>query len=75
MRSERNGLDKVRQPGFFRNPPKKLLDSGEYESHSYVRGPLFPRKVLYALLVFFGVAVMLTADWFGLLLNADGMVR
>lgn len=65
-----------RRTGLFRNPPKKLLDPGEDELHSYIRGPLFPRKVLYALLVLFGVAVMLTADWFGLLLlNADGVIR
>ncbi len=65
-----------RRIGLFRSPPKKLLDSEEDELHAYVRGPLFPRKVLYVLLGFFGVAVMLTADWFGLLLlNADGVIR
>ena len=60
----------------FRSPPKKLLDPEEDDLHAYIRGPLFPRKVLYALLGFFGVAVMLTADWFGLLLlNSDGVIQ
>lgn len=65
-----------RRTKLFRNPPKKLLDVGEDELHSHIRGPLFPRKVLYTLLGFFGVSVMLTADWFGLLLlNSDGVIR
>jgi hypothetical protein len=60
----------------FRRPPKKLLETREDELHAYIRGPLFPRPVLYTLLAAFGVAVMLTADWFGLLLlNADGVIR
>jgi hypothetical protein len=42
--------------------------------HAYVRGPLWPRPLLYALLAVFGVSAMLTADWFGLLLlNHEGV--
>ena len=47
------------------------------ELHTYyVRGPLYPRPVLYALLALFGVSAMLSIDWFGLLLlNSDGVIR
>jgi hypothetical protein len=45
------------------------------EAHAYVKGPLFSKHVLRALLVVFGVFVMLTADWFGLLLlNTEGAI-
>ncbi len=46
------------------------------ELHAYVRGPLYPRPVFYALLALFGVSAMLSIDWFGLLLlNSDGVVQ
>ena len=46
------------------------------ELHAYVRGPLYPRPVFYALLALFGVSAMLSIDWFGLLLlNSDGVIR
>jgi hypothetical protein len=46
------------------------------ELHAYVRSPLYPRPVLYALLALFGVSAMLSIDWFGLLLlNSDGVIR
>lgn len=65
-----------RRTKLFRNPPKKLLEPEGDELHSYIRSPLLPRPVLYFLLGFFGVSVMLTADWFGLLLlNSDGVIR
>lgn len=65
-----------RRTKLFRNPPKKLLEFEEDGLHSYIRGPLFPRRVLYVLLGFFSVSVMLTVDWFGLLLlNSDGVIR
>ena len=49
--------------------------AAEDELHAYVRGPLWPRPVLRALLVLFGVSAMLAADWFGLLLlNHEGVV-
>ena len=49
---------------------KKKVD----QLHAYVRGPLYPHPVLYALLTVFGVSAMLTADWFGLLLlNHEGV--
>ena len=57
-----------------RSVAKKLLDEAEDELHAYVRGPLWPRPVFYALLAVFGVSAMLTADWFGLLLlNHEGV--
>jgi hypothetical protein len=60
---------------FLRRPKKGLFDHGEDELHAYVRGPLYPRPILYVLLGLFGVSAMLTMDWFGLLLlNSDGVV-
>ncbi len=50
----------------LRRSSKTLLDDGEDELNAYVRGPLYPRPVLYALLALFAVSVMLTMDWFGL---------
>lgn len=59
----------------FPNKKTGLLDLQDDESHAYVKGPLFPRRVLRALLVVFGVFAMLTADWFGLLLlNTNGAI-
>ena len=60
----------------LRRSSKTLLDDGEDELNAYVRGPLYPRPVLYALLALFAVSVMLTMDWFSLLLlNSDGVVQ
>ena len=60
----------------LRRSSKTLLDDGEDELNAYVRGPLYPRPVLYALLALFAVSVMLSMDWFGLLLlNSDGVVQ
>src|SRR5918997_1433961 len=57
-----------------RRPPKKPLDDFDPELDAPVKGPLFPRPVFLALLAVFFVAVMLTVDWFGLLLlNAEGV--
>lgn len=75
MRRERDSRDKSRRRELFRNPPKTLFDDGEDDLYAYARGPLFPRPVVRTLLVVFGVSLMLTADWFGLLLlNAEGVV-
>ena len=61
-----------RWPKPFGGPPKKLLDDERPEAP--VRGPLFPRPVFVGLLAVFCVSLMLTADWFGLLLlNRDGV--
>ena len=49
-------------------PPKKLLDEDDGRPDAPVYGPLFPRPVFVGLLVVFCVSLMLTADWFGLLL-------
>ena len=60
----------------LRRSSKTLLDDGEDELNAYVRGPLYPRPVLYALLVLFAGSAMLLMDWFGLLLlNSDGVVQ
>jgi hypothetical protein len=57
-----------------RRRQKKLLDDFDPELDAPVKGPLFPRPVFHALLIVFGVAVMLAVDWFGLLLlNAEGV--
>jgi len=59
------------RPGKTKAPKKK-----DDELYAYVKGPLYPRPVLYALLVLFGVSVVLALDWYGLLLlNSDGVVR
>jgi nitrate reductase gamma subunit len=60
---------------FFREPPKTLFDELEdATAEAPVRGPLFSNRLLYALLAVFGVSLMLTADWFGLLLlNSEGV--
>ena len=60
---------------FLRRSAKGLLDDGEDELDAPIRGPLFPRPALYALLSVFGLSVMLAVDWFGLLLlNSEGVV-
>jgi hypothetical protein len=57
-----------------RRPQKKLLDDFDPELDAPIKGPLFPRPVLVALLAVFCVAVMLAVDWFALLLlNVEGV--
>ena len=62
-------------PKLFREPPRTLFDDLHDEAfETPVKGPLFPNSVFYALLAVFGISLMLTADWFGLLLlNSDGV--
>jgi hypothetical protein len=63
------------RPRFFSSPPKTLLDDWDPELDAPVRGPLFPRSIFRALLIVFGLSVMLTMDWFGLLLlNSEGVI-
>ena len=58
----------------LRRPPRTLFDDGDDELDAPIRGPLFPRRVLYFLLAVFFLAAMLSADWFGLLLlNSRGV--
>jgi hypothetical protein len=60
---------------FFRSPPRRLLDDWDAERDAPIRGPLFPRSILRALLAVFGLSAMLTMDWFGLLLlNSEGVM-
>ncbi len=57
-----------------RRPPKKLLDDHDPELDAPIRGPLFPRPIFRALVAVFGGFLMLTVDWFGLLLlNMEGV--
>jgi hypothetical protein len=64
-------------PGLFREPPRTLFDDPCYEDfEAPVKGPLFSNSVFYALLAVFGIFLMLTADWFGLLLlNSEGVFQ
>ena len=59
----------------FRESPKTLFDDIKEEAfETPIKGPLFSNRSFYALLTLFGLALMLTADWFGLLLlNSDGV--
>ena len=56
-----------KQRGLFGGPLKKLLDD-DGPLDAPVRGPLLPRPVFVGSLVVFCVSLVLTADWFGLLL-------
>jgi len=60
---------------FFREPPKTLFeDLEDATAEAPVMGPLFSKRLIYALLTVFGISLMLTADWFGLLLlNTEGV--
>jgi hypothetical protein len=62
-------------PRLFREPPRTLFDDMQDETlEAPVKGPLFSNPVLYALLAIFGISLMLTADWIGLLLlNSEGV--
>src|SRR5918993_953637 len=62
-------------PRLFREPPRTLFDDPQREVFEVpVKGPLFTKTVFYALLAAFGISLMLTADWFGLLLlNSEGV--
>jgi hypothetical protein len=62
-------------PKLFREPPRTLFDDPQREAfEAPVKGPLFTKTVFYALLAVFGISLMLTADWFGLLLlNSEGV--
>ncbi len=64
-----------RLPKLFRDPPKTLFDVPKDDAYEApVKGPLFSDRVFHALLAAFGLSIMLTADWFGLLLlNSDGV--
>jgi hypothetical protein len=60
---------------FFREPPKTLFEDVEdVTAEAPVRGPLFPSHLFYGILTLFCASLMLTADWFGLLLlNGEGV--
>ena len=62
-------------PKLFRDPPKTLFDEPADKAYEApAKGPLFSNRVLYTLLAVFGLSLMLTADWYGLLLlNSEGV--
>jgi hypothetical protein len=64
-------------PSLFRESPRTLFDDSQHEAfEAPVKGPLFSNSVFCALLAVFGIFLMLTADWLGLLLlNSDGVFR
>jgi hypothetical protein len=64
-----------KMPKLFRDPPKTLFDEPKDDVYEApVKGPLFSNRVFYALMTGFVFSLMLTADWFGLLLlNSDGV--
>ena len=64
-----------KMPKLFRDPPKTLFDEPKDDVYEApVKGPLFSNRVFYALMTGFVLSLMLTADWFGLmLLNSDGV--
>ncbi|MBA2534302.1 MAG: hypothetical protein H0V21_04785 [Rubrobacter sp.] len=64
-----------KRPRLFREPPKTLFDDLKDDAfETPVRGPLFSNSLFYTLLAVFGLSLMLTADWFGLmLLNTEGI--
>ncbi len=64
-----------KRPRLFREPPKTLFDDLKDDAfETPVRGPLFSNSLFYTLLAVFGLSLMLTADWFGLmLLNTEGV--
>ena len=55
-------------PKPFGGPPRKFFEEDDGGIDAPVRGPLFPRPVFVGLLAVFCISLMLTADWFGLLL-------
>ncbi len=69
----------MKLPGRFRkfleSPPRTLFeDDGKEDLYARPKGPLFSRRVFWALLILFGISLMLSMDWFGLLLlNAPGV--
>ncbi len=60
---------------FLERPPRTLFeDDRDEELHVRPEGPLFSRRVFWVLLTVFGVSLMLSMDWFGLLLlNSRGV--
>ncbi len=59
---------------FLKRPPKTLFEEEKEDPHARPKGPLFSRRVFWALLIVFGFSLMLSIDWFGLLLlNSRGV--
>ncbi|QIN77227.1 hypothetical protein GBA65_00405 [Rubrobacter marinus] len=61
---------------FLERPPGTLFEEVKEDPHARPKGPLFSRRVFWALLIVFGISLMLAMDWFGLLLlNAPGVFQ
>ncbi len=60
---------------FLERPPRTLFEDGKDDDmHARPKGPLFSRRTFRALVLVFGVSLMLSMDWFGLLLlNSRGV--
>ncbi len=59
---------------FLKRPPKTLFEEEKEDPYARPKGPFFSRRVFWVLLVVFGVSLMLSMDWFGLLLlNSRGV--
>ena len=59
---------------FLKKPPGTLFEEQREDPHARPKGPLFTGYVFWALLAVFGVSLMLSLDWFGLLLlNSAGV--
>ena len=58
----------------LKSPPRTLFEDEGEELYARPKGPLFSRRVFRLLLVVFGISMMLSMDWFGLLLlNSRGV--
>jgi hypothetical protein len=58
----------------FKEPPKSFFDDDVKEYEAPAKGQIFPNTFVYVLLILFGIAAILTLDWFGLLLlNSAGV--
>jgi hypothetical protein len=76
MKSRRKHSRLASRAKLFKNPPKTLFDDSGNDYEAPAKGPLFPRRVVYALIGTLGLSAMLTLDWFGLLLfNAPGVFQ
>ena len=58
----------------LKRPRRTLFEEEKEELYARPKGPLFSRRVFRALLILFGISLMLSMDWFGLLLlNSRGV--
>ena len=59
---------------FLKRPPRTLFEEEREDPYARPKGPLFSRRAFWMVLAVFGVSLMLSMDWFGLLLlNSPGV--